>query len=280
MAVLITRTPIIDDDLTGTIGTVIDNAWKQQFYNQIDAALAGVGASADIAVIGNAQTGTVNDWIVPGRTRSTFVQWTGAANVQVTGIAGGIAGDRITFRNASATATAVMYFHNNFQSAAANQFLNYATSVATPVAPRGTITYVWVGVWVLESHEQGAWIASTYAAGSFTASGSMIWTVEAADLFETRWRLSGKQVQFNFNIAASSISGTVHTTLYLSTALFGGFSLPAQTGYARMGFHNQPAEVMVSGSGAALQLQFVNGGNFVLGTNNWYFYGSWIGTVN
>lgn len=37
---MITRTPIIDDDGTGTTGTVIDNAWKQEFYDQIDAALA------------------------------------------------------------------------------------------------------------------------------------------------------------------------------------------------------------------------------------------------
>jgi hypothetical protein len=36
----IPRTPIIDDDGTGTSGTVIDNAWKQEFYNQIDTVLA------------------------------------------------------------------------------------------------------------------------------------------------------------------------------------------------------------------------------------------------
>ena len=34
----ITRTPIIDDDGTGTTGTVINNAWKQELYDQIDAA--------------------------------------------------------------------------------------------------------------------------------------------------------------------------------------------------------------------------------------------------
>jgi hypothetical protein len=279
MAVLIQRTPIIDDDLTGTIGTVIDNAWKQQFYNQIDAALAGVGASADLAVISNAQTGTLTDWIIAGRTRNTYVNWTGTAAAQVTGIAGGVIGDRVIFRNSSATG--VLYFHNLYLSAAANQFRCFCTSAATPVAPGGAVTFVYGGaVWVMESHEQGAWIASVHSAGSFTASGSMIWTVEAADLFESRWRLSGRQLHFNFNIAAASISGTVHTTLYLSTALCGGFTMPAQTGYARLGFHNQAAEVMVSGSGAALQLQFVNGGNFALGTNNWYFYGSWIGSVN
>ena len=35
----ITRTPIIDDDGTGTTGTVLDNAWKQQLYDQIDGML-------------------------------------------------------------------------------------------------------------------------------------------------------------------------------------------------------------------------------------------------
>jgi hypothetical protein len=38
----ITRTPIIDDDGSGTTGTPLDNAWKQELYNQIDAADAGI----------------------------------------------------------------------------------------------------------------------------------------------------------------------------------------------------------------------------------------------
>ena len=38
----ITRTPIIDDDGTGTTGTVIDNAWKTELYNQIDGVVGGV----------------------------------------------------------------------------------------------------------------------------------------------------------------------------------------------------------------------------------------------
>lgn len=42
----ITRTPIVDDDGTGTTGTVINNAWKQEFYDQIDALAVSVGDSA------------------------------------------------------------------------------------------------------------------------------------------------------------------------------------------------------------------------------------------
>jgi hypothetical protein len=42
MAVTITRTAWIDDDGTGTTGTVINNAVKTDLYNQIDTALAKV----------------------------------------------------------------------------------------------------------------------------------------------------------------------------------------------------------------------------------------------
>ena len=37
----ITRTPMVDDDGSGTTGTVINNAWKTELYNQIDAAIGG-----------------------------------------------------------------------------------------------------------------------------------------------------------------------------------------------------------------------------------------------
>src|SRR4029450_7033065 len=41
----ITRTPMVDDDGSGTTGTVINNAWKTELYNQIDAV---VGAAPGI----------------------------------------------------------------------------------------------------------------------------------------------------------------------------------------------------------------------------------------
>ena len=44
----ITRTPMVDDDGTGTTGTVINNAWKQQFYDQIDAADAAAAFTGGI----------------------------------------------------------------------------------------------------------------------------------------------------------------------------------------------------------------------------------------
>lgn len=38
----ITRTPIIDDDGSGTTGTVIDAAWKTELYDQIDGIVTPI----------------------------------------------------------------------------------------------------------------------------------------------------------------------------------------------------------------------------------------------
>jgi hypothetical protein len=46
MAVTITRSPWVDDDGSGTTGTVINNAVKTDLYNQIDTALAKVAQLA------------------------------------------------------------------------------------------------------------------------------------------------------------------------------------------------------------------------------------------
>lgn len=56
----IARTAIVDDDGSGLTGTALNNAWKQELYDQIDAALAG--SSACVAfhnTTQNAATATV-----------------------------------------------------------------------------------------------------------------------------------------------------------------------------------------------------------------------------
>lgn len=50
----ITRTNIVDDDGSGTTGTVINNAWKQELYNQIDGLAGTFNPSAWTAVPFNA----------------------------------------------------------------------------------------------------------------------------------------------------------------------------------------------------------------------------------
>lgn len=68
----ITRTAMIDDDGSGTTGTIFNNAWKTEFYNQIDAFADGVWA--DIAF--NAANYTVmsgtGTWTVTAGNQATL----------------------------------------------------------------------------------------------------------------------------------------------------------------------------------------------------------------
>ena len=66
----ITRTAMIDDDGTGTTGTILNNAWKTELYNQIDA-LAGnpwilIPHSAGM------YTATAGVWTVSAANQITF----------------------------------------------------------------------------------------------------------------------------------------------------------------------------------------------------------------
>ena len=51
----IQRTAMVDDDGTGTTGTILNNAWKQELYGQIDSYVQGAW---------NAKTFNAGDWTV------------------------------------------------------------------------------------------------------------------------------------------------------------------------------------------------------------------------
>ena len=89
----ITRTPIIDDDGTGTTGTVLNSAWKQELYNQIDGT---VGTWTEVPFNAGHFTGTApmtwtvgpaavihNRYSVTGRTMfwSFYFSWFSGGNV-------------------------------------------------------------------------------------------------------------------------------------------------------------------------------------------------------
>ena len=57
----ITRTAITDDDGTGTTGTILNNAWKQEFYGQIDATF---GTIVDIPYNAANFTSDAGTWTV------------------------------------------------------------------------------------------------------------------------------------------------------------------------------------------------------------------------
>ena len=122
MAVTITRSPWIDDDGTGTTGTVINNAVKTDLYNQIDAALAKVPQLAGgNAFTGNQSiTGTLS---VASNGTFTAANPGGSVIVGVQNTAAGAAAQtRVTIGNDSDVALmTIMSLSSTFVAAGYNQ---------------------------------------------------------------------------------------------------------------------------------------------------------------
>lgn len=174
--------------------------------------------------ITNTATGTQNNW-APGLSGDTTVEWSGASTLTVTGIAGGFLGQFFTLKN---TGSSNAFFQNaNAGSTAANQLTNVVTSGDTPVAPGGSIQYVYDGTnWKLIRHEQGAGITRAFAAGNYTANGAMTWTVVAGNVSDEKYWVRGKILHLEINIVSTTVGGTPNTQLIISTP--GGYSAPVQ----------------------------------------------------
>lgn len=83
----ITRTPIINDDGTCTTGTVIDNAWKTEFYNQIDAALVMPTNPSRGELYVDMTADFYNNWQPPnGANCETWALGTTIPGIYITGI--------------------------------------------------------------------------------------------------------------------------------------------------------------------------------------------------
>lgn len=126
----------------------------------------------------------------------------------------------------------VYFKHLNGGSSAANQFSNIATSGDTPISTGGVARFKYgttSSLWRLTSHEQGAWITPTFAAGNFTGSASLTWTVAGGNVTSDAYRLSGRTLHVTLDIVATSTGGTASTQLKIGNAAWGGFTI-AKTG--------------------------------------------------
>lgn len=215
----ITRTPIINDDLSGTTGTILDNAWKQELYNQIDA-FVGVVGGVEVLTVTAAGAVALNP---AAGVHIVYCAMTGAAFNALTFTGGSAAqNERLLVMNAKPPAsTGVVTIAH-----AAGVLNNIATSAPTPIAPGGSATYVRIaGQWFLTAHEQGAWITPPYSAANFTASGGT-WTVEPGDVAAMQYKLSGLSLLINFVLSTTTVTaGTAY--LQILNGAWGGFTIAA-----------------------------------------------------
>lgn len=168
-------------------------------------------------VVRSTATGAQNDW-APGLFGNTFILWSGASELDITGFAGGVEGQIIVFKNTNTSGSGIIatFAHNSGSSSAGNKLTNFISSGVTPVAPRGSIVFQYdltAGFWRVISHEQGDWLTRTFSAGDFTGNGAMTWTVDAGDIENDSYHIAGKAIVYSIAVKTSTVGGTPNTEL-------------------------------------------------------------------
>jgi hypothetical protein len=261
-------TALVDDDGSNLVGTV----WNK-------ARIAGVGAPI---IQTTTSTGTVNDFALTAD--CWLLRCNNAAALTITGLAGGTDGQVLFIE--SVGGGPVFLAHQAAGSSVANRLFNIAGSAPTPLAPStGRAQYVYDaagGAWVLQNHEQGAWITPTYAAGSFTSNvGS--WTVDAGDVTTFAYRLSGRTMTLSWYLQTTSVSGT---PTQLRMAIPGPFTA-AKAGlfpivHDDAGGGNAGSFALVTGPGSTTvdNYKAYGGGSFANATNTTRVFGTITFEVN
>jgi hypothetical protein len=227
MPVTIVRTNMQDDDGTGTTGTVINNAWKTEFYNQIDQALAKVPMlTGNNALTGNLSVSGV--LTVNGLGQHGFVGT-------------GVGGNVLQLRNTSPGAGNYMSFWEG-NDVGPSQFV--IATFASNYAVAGM--QVADGSMIAQSGAGGLSIAATGTGGNANirfytgTTANLRWTMDLNGLFYTGQGVAGQvyttllggQVQFGtagtgaINVAifvnANGTVGAIQTsgagTSYLQTS--------------------------------------------------------------
>jgi len=182
-------------------------------------------------------TGTSTALAIPSGTGPLTLYLNNASLLTVQGIAAGIA-DQLLFVF-SKGAGQVDFAHLHASGTALGKLYLVATVGLTSLAAgKGAAVFQYdatATVWRLIAHEQGTWISEPYAAGNFTASGAMTWTVDAGDVGTVAYWLKGRTLSIQVAIGASSLGGTAGLALQVSMP--GGYTIPARAQTGLIGLH-------------------------------------------
>jgi hypothetical protein len=205
-------------------GTTKDAAQDNQITNNTNAiaALQGVGSPMTMSTDGS--SGAKNDFVLGGRGHDAYWQWdSGGADLNLTGIAGGVAGDRLTIKNAAGGNTRkITLAYLSSASASANRFFLPVTSAPTPIGPGGWATLVhYGGGWILVDHEQGSPLAAPFSAANFFGSAGA-WAVAAGNLTQFTYKLQGKTLTVFITIESTNLA-VAGQYLVILCAAYGGF---------------------------------------------------------
>ena len=223
---------VIDTNDTGggIDGTIRNAAWLTAIYNSIEEMA--------YTVIIPTSTGTQNNW-TPGVVGNTVIKCNNASLLTITGIVGTVVtGHRLIIMSIGAGQVDLVY--SSGSSSVGNKLINFATTGLTSLAAgAGVAEYVYDGSrWVMVSHEQGAPITPTFAAGDYT-SPTGTWAVTAGEAAILTYYLRGRQLTVTYEVSLTTVTGT---PAHLRRKIPGG-----ATGAAGNSF--QPTRVSDNGGG-------------------------------
>ena len=270
-----TRTPIVDDDGSGTTGTILNNAWKQELYGQIDGRAVHFGFGS---------TGLMNNFIPSVAGRHTLIEWYAGSDLTITGVSGGVAGDTLTLKNTGGGGNLLLP-HQDGRSVAVNRFHNAAASAPTPLAAHGFAHYFHNGqFWLMQGHDQGAWITPPFNAANFYGNGSMTWTVDAGDIVALSYKLTVRSLTVGFYLTSTTVGGTLNNILQINNGAWGGFT-SVRNSYALMAYFLDALTpgtgfIEVGASSNVLALYKQTTTNFTASTNGTYVSGTVTFEVN
>lgn len=121
----------------------------------------------------------------------------------------------------------------------------------------------------------GEWTAVTFAAGNFTGSGAMTWTLAAADQETFKYMLYGKTMLITFNLQNTTVGGVADT--YLQVAIPGGYTAAAQMwnplGFCVTGGALADGSMLSTTAGTNILIRQRSGANWVVGADNTSVFG-------
>lgn len=101
--------------------------------------------------------------------------------------------------------------HASASSSAGNRLTNQVTSAPIMLAPgKGVARYRYsstAAAWLCLNHDQGAYLAVTFAAGDYTATAGA-WTVDAGDVINVTYYVKGRLIFFNIVVNSTSVTAT------------------------------------------------------------------------
>ena len=242
----------------GAVGTVMSSngavmSWGAGATEQTTAL---TGAQADVDLTGP----------------NVFLRCTGAApafsGFTVAG-ATPYAGCRVMIECLGTTAQVT---HQGLGSTAANRVICPSTAgQIVGVNGRMLLVYdVTTGRWRESVIDLGAPIARTFAAGDFTANGTMTWTVASGDVITHTYSQRGKQVTITINTTTTTVAGVLNTQLLV--ALPSGFTSTRKTVTIGLISDNGTFRATwVEAAAAGTTIVFykdVQGGNWAASTDN------------